>query len=72
MLTTLRQTAGSTVADRVTMAPDPTVEAIVGSWPAVLDHSRAAALGLRPDMSFLSVLQDYAADHPDAVTVSLR
>lgn len=72
MLTALRQVAGSAVADLVTVAPDPAVEAIVGSWPAVLDHGRAAALGLGPDPSFLSVLRDYAADHPDAVTVSLR
>ncbi|MET7689154.1 D-erythronate dehydrogenase [Streptomyces sp. NPDC005483] len=67
MLSTLRQVAGDTVADRVTLAPDPAVEAIVGSWPAVFDHRRAAALGLAPDASFLSVLQDYLTDHPDAV-----
>jgi nucleoside-diphosphate-sugar epimerase len=67
MLATLRQVAGDTVADRVTLARDPAVEAIVGSWPAVFDHRRAAALGLRPDASFLSVLQDYLTDHPDAV-----
>ncbi|MET7732095.1 D-erythronate dehydrogenase [Streptomyces sp. NPDC005402] len=67
ILATLRQVAGDTVADRVTLAPDPAVEAIVGSWPAVVDHRRAAALGLRPDAGFLSVLQDYLTDHPDAV-----
>ncbi|MFF1305992.1 D-erythronate dehydrogenase [Streptomyces sp. NPDC058307] len=68
MLATLRQVAGDTVADRVTLAPDPAVESIVGSWPAVFDHRRAAALGLGPDPSFLSVLRDYLADHPGAVT----
>jgi nucleoside-diphosphate-sugar epimerase len=67
MLATLRRVAGDTVADRVTVAPDPAVEAIVGSWPADLDHRRAAALGLGPDPSFQSVLQDYLTDHPDAV-----
>ncbi|MFJ6391077.1 D-erythronate dehydrogenase [Streptomyces sp. NPDC091972] len=67
MLAALRQTAGDAVADLVTVAPDPAVEAIVGSWPAVLDHRRAAALGLRPDADFLSVLRDYLADHPEAV-----
>jgi nucleoside-diphosphate-sugar epimerase len=71
MLATLRQVAGDTVADRVTVAPDPAVEAIVGSWPAVFDHQRAAALGLGPDPSFLSVLQDYLTDHPDAVATPL-
>ncbi|MFK4106814.1 NAD-dependent epimerase, partial [Streptomyces sp. NPDC019531] len=68
MLSTLRQVAGSAAADRVTIAPDPSIEAIVGSWPAVLDHRRAAALGLGPDADFLSVVQGYLADHPDAVT----
>ncbi|MFF7131892.1 D-erythronate dehydrogenase [Streptomyces sp. NPDC008196] len=67
MLATLRQVAGDTVADRVTLARDPAVEAIVGSWPAVFDHRRAAALGLRPDASFRSVLDDYLTDHPEAV-----
>ena len=67
MLATLRQVAGDTVAERVTLARDPAIEAIVGSWPAVFDHRRAAALGLDPDPSFLAVLQDYLADHPDAV-----
>ena len=49
MLTTLRQVAGDAVADLVTTAPDPGVEAIVGSWPADFDNARAAALGLEPD-----------------------
>ncbi|MEU9171623.1 D-erythronate dehydrogenase [Streptomyces sp. NPDC048420] len=70
MLTTLRQVAGNAAADRVTIAPDPSIEAIVGSWPADFDHRRAAALGLKPDDSFLSVLRDYLADHPDAVTAA--
>ncbi|MGW2705290.1 D-erythronate dehydrogenase [Streptomyces sp. NPDC001340] len=67
MLATLRKVAGDTVADLVTLAPDPAIEAIVASWPAVFDDRRAAALGLEPDPSFLSVVQDYVADHPDAV-----
>ena len=67
MLATLRQVAGEAVAGLVTVTPDPAVEAIVGSWPAVFDNGRAAALGLEPDPSFLSIVQDYLADHPDAV-----
>ncbi|MGW7820510.1 D-erythronate dehydrogenase [Streptomyces puniciscabiei] len=69
MLATLRQVAGDAVADLVSITPDPAVEAIVGSWPAVFDSTRAAALGLRPDPSFLSVVQDYIAEHADAVRV---
>ncbi|MGW3817642.1 D-erythronate dehydrogenase [Streptomyces sp. NPDC005046] len=71
MLATLRQVAGASAADLVTITPDPAIEALVGSWPAVFDNRRATALGLRPDPSFLSVVQDYIADHPDAVTRSL-
>ncbi|MFJ9867625.1 D-erythronate dehydrogenase [Streptomyces sp. NPDC101165] len=67
MLATLRQVAGDAVADLVTMNPDPAIEAIVASWPAVFDNRRAAALGLQPDPNFLSVVEDYLADHPDAV-----
>ncbi|MCI3243491.1 D-erythronate dehydrogenase [Streptomyces spinosisporus] len=69
MLATLRQVAGDTAADLVTVAPDPAVEAIVGSWPAVFDNRRAAALALQPDPSFLAVVREYLADHPEAVIV---
>ncbi|MFG2433377.1 D-erythronate dehydrogenase [Streptomyces sp. NPDC048508] len=67
MLDTLRKVGGTSAVDLVTVAPDPAIEAIVGSWPSVLDSRRAAALGLRPDPSFLAVVQDYVSDHPDAV-----
>ncbi|MEU6119291.1 D-erythronate dehydrogenase [Streptomyces sp. NPDC047117] len=69
MLDTLRRVAGDAVADLVTVAPDRDVEAIVGSWPARFDNTRAAALGLAPDPSFESVVRDYVRDHADAVTV---
>ncbi|MEV0322959.1 D-erythronate dehydrogenase [Streptomyces sp. NPDC050658] len=67
MLETLRRVAGDAVADLVTVDPDPAVEAIVGSWPAAFDNTRATALGLRPDDSFESVVRAYAEDHPEAV-----
>ncbi|MDX3745645.1 D-erythronate dehydrogenase [Streptomyces sp. AK08-02] len=67
MLDTLRRVAGDAVADLVTVAPDPAVEAIVGSWPADFDNTRATALGLRPDGSFESVVRAYIEDHPEAV-----
>ncbi|MFC5800061.1 D-erythronate dehydrogenase [Streptomyces formicae] len=59
MLATLRRVAGDAVADLVTVAPDPGIEAIVGSWPAVFDNARAAALGLEPDPDFASVVRDF-------------
>lgn len=67
MLSTLRQVAGDAVADLVTTAPDPGVEALVGSWPAAFDNARAAALGLAPDPDFASVVRDYLEDHAEAV-----
>lgn len=69
MLATLRRVAGDTVADLVTITPDPGVEAIVGSWPSVFDNTRAAALGLEPDPGFASVVREYIGDNPDAVLV---
>jgi nucleoside-diphosphate-sugar epimerase len=68
MLATVRRVAGDAVADLVTVTPDAGVEAIVGSWPAAFDNARAAALGLRPDEDFESVVRQYLADHADAVT----
>ncbi|MFD7326654.1 D-erythronate dehydrogenase [Streptomyces sp. NPDC059875] len=67
MLDTLRRVAGDAVADLVTIAPDPAVENLVGSWPAAFDNTRAAALGLEPDPDFAAVVRDYVADHADAV-----
>ncbi|EFL36612.1 NAD-dependent epimerase/dehydratase [Streptomyces viridochromogenes DSM 40736] len=71
MLATLRRVAGDAVADLVTVAPDHAVEAVVGSWPSVFDNTRAAALGLKPDPSFESVVRGYLADHPDAIRVGV-
>ncbi|GGV25159.1 hypothetical protein GCM10010277_05990 [Streptomyces longisporoflavus] len=70
MLATLRRVAGDAVADLVTLAPDPAIEAIVGSWPAAFDNARATALGLEPDENFESVIRAYMADHPEAVTAT--
>ncbi|MYW62960.1 NAD-dependent epimerase/dehydratase family protein [Streptomyces sp. SID8379] len=70
MLDTLRRVAGDAVADLVTVEPDPTVEAIVGSWPAAFDHGRAAGLGLAPDPDFTSVVRQYIADNPKGVGAS--
>ncbi|WP_371664620.1 D-erythronate dehydrogenase [Streptomyces sp. NBC_00280] len=71
MLDTLRRVAGDAVADLVTVAPDPAVEAIVGSWPAVLDNARATTLGLRPDESFESIVRAYIEDHPEAIATKV-
>ncbi|MCX5530188.1 NAD-dependent epimerase/dehydratase family protein [Streptomyces sp. NBC_00006] len=71
ILHTLREVAGDAVADLVTVTPDSSIESIVGSWPASFDNTRAAALGLSPDPDFASVIRQYVADHPDAVTAEV-
>jgi D-erythronate 2-dehydrogenase len=63
MLDTLRRVAGDAVADLVFVEPDPAVEAIVGSWPARFDNSRAAVLGLTADASFADVVAQYRDDN---------
>ena len=56
----------------MTVAPDPAIEAVVGSWPAAFDNARATALGLRPDDSFEAVVRAYLEDHPEAVAAGVR
>jgi D-erythronate 2-dehydrogenase len=63
MLDTLRRVAGDAVAGLVFVEPDPAVEAIVGSWPARFDNSRAAALGLMADASFADIVAQYRDDN---------
>lgn len=63
MLDTLRRVAGDSVADLVSVEPDPAIEAIVGSWPSRFDNSRAAELGLTGDASFADVVEQYRDDN---------
>jgi nucleoside-diphosphate-sugar epimerase len=63
MLDTLRCVAGDSVADLVSVDPDPAIEAIVGSWPSRFDNSRAAELGLTGDASFADVVEQYRHDN---------
>ena len=42
--------------------PDPATEAIVGSWPLVMDDARARALGLPADDGLERVIGDYIED----------
>ena len=44
--------------------PDPAIEAIVGSWPALFDARRAAALGLTTNPSIDDVIAEYLATAP--------
>jgi nucleoside-diphosphate-sugar epimerase len=67
MLAALTARAGERVSARVRMQHDPAIEAIVGSWPARFDSSRAAALGIAADPDVESVIAQYMRDHPEAL-----
>lgn len=62
MVGALEQVAGAEVAARVSFAPDPAVERIVGSWPPAWDASRALALGLAPDNNIEELIASYIED----------
>lgn len=67
MLEALAKLAGDPVAARVAMRPDPAIEAIVSSWPARFDSSRAAALGIVADPDVESIIGQYLDDHSEAL-----
>ena len=68
MLQALEDLAGPEVLALIRHEPDATVARIVAAWPARFESPRANALGLRADPDFASVLRQYVAHHPDAVT----
>lgn len=47
MLEALQEQGGIAARDRVTLDPDPAIEAIVAGWPARFDTSLAAGLGFK-------------------------
>ena len=51
----------------VRFVPDAGIARIVLGWPARFDSARAAALGLRADTDFASIVRGYVRDHPQAV-----
>uniref|UniRef100_UPI004047F883 D-erythronate dehydrogenase n=1 Tax=Orrella sp. TaxID=1921583 RepID=UPI004047F883 len=51
--------AGTETADLIRFEPDEAIARIVGGWPAQFECTRAAALGLKPDASYDSVIQQY-------------
>jgi len=67
MLRALEAVAGAAARALVRFEPDPRVERIVSTWPARFHSQRAERLGLTPDPSFESVIEQYIADHPKAV-----
>ncbi|MES2482335.1 MAG: D-erythronate dehydrogenase [Pseudomonadota bacterium] len=67
MLTALETLAGPEVMSLITHASDAAVAGIVSAWPSRFESARAPRLGLSADASFITVLQQYVQDQPDAV-----
>jgi nucleoside-diphosphate-sugar epimerase len=57
----LRAEPSSDRLGRVTVDPDPVVQAIVATWPTRVDGSRGRALGLRPADDLASTVRAYRA-----------
>ena len=62
MLDALRRVCGDAVADRVRVARDPTVEAIVNSWPGNFSADYARRLGFIADADFDGVIRAFLRD----------
>jgi nucleoside-diphosphate-sugar epimerase len=69
MLEALEQLAGPQARAKVSQIPDAATARIVAGWPSRFESVRAPALGLRADPDFASVIRQYVADHPGAVTL---
>jgi nucleoside-diphosphate-sugar epimerase len=67
MAEALRRIGGAAAHDLLRWEIDPAIAAIVATWPANVSFERAAALGLRADADFESIVLAYCADHPDAL-----
>lgn len=59
MLDALDAVGGAEARARVTMAPDPKIEAIVGTWPAAFDTTLAHRLGFVGDDSVREIVQRF-------------
>jgi D-erythronate 2-dehydrogenase len=58
----LARVAGDRPLGTISWKPDPRIEAMVLTWPAHVDASRASALGVPPPDSLEQVIRDAAAD----------
>jgi nucleoside-diphosphate-sugar epimerase len=67
MVETLHRVCGDRPLGRVSWEPDASVEAIVSTWPSVVDASRALALGVPPTDSLEQIALAYA-DEPASVS----
>ena len=72
MVQALERVAGPQASALIDWQPDARIASMVNGWPARVRSDRAAALGLRPDVDFDSVIRDYARESPHAVKMTLR
>jgi D-erythronate 2-dehydrogenase len=62
MAAALRRAGGEAAYSRIRWQPDPTIQAIVGSWPQALLSPRAEALGFGRDCDIDEVVQFFIED----------
>ena len=67
MAMALQRLAGKQTADYLEWKIDPAIVKIVNSWPGEIACSRASQLGLTPDPSFDSIIQQYINENPAAI-----
>jgi D-erythronate 2-dehydrogenase len=67
MAMALQRLAGKQTAAYLEWKIDPAIVKIVNSWPGEIACSRASQLGLTPDPSFDSIIQQYINENPAAI-----
>ncbi|GIX48908.1 MAG: hypothetical protein KatS3mg131_3119 [Candidatus Tectimicrobiota bacterium] len=62
MLAALRRVAGSRPLGRIRWQPDPHIQRIISSWPAVFTSQRALRLGFQRDARMEEIIEAFIAD----------
>ena len=64
-----QRVAGGQALGKISVAPDPFIEAIVAGWPQACGHDRAAALGLPREATLDEIVAYYIEDYLDGPKV---
>ncbi|KAL2831423.1 hypothetical protein BDW59DRAFT_169695 [Aspergillus cavernicola] len=59
----LKEVGGDEPLQRVVERPDPAVQQIVGSWPAIFDIKKALSMGFHPDGDLTETIRAYIEDY---------
>jgi nucleoside-diphosphate-sugar epimerase len=59
----LKEVGGEKALEQVIEKPDPAVQQIVGSWPAIFDIKKALSMGFHPDGSLAQTIRQYIEDY---------